>query len=155
MKSTCRRWDDRRMRLRSGCSTLKIRGSSTHSFKLPNSLAGRPKTKPTRQLFRIIVVEPLFNALTLSTKVSSSASRALCGRYPQLSESHFRSEIDRMSSWGVDVEVWIEQTGTGSPYESSMTLHTERLKDVITSVQPDINSCPLAAHRKSLCLHRC
>jgi glycosyltransferase involved in cell wall biosynthesis len=83
------------------------------------------------------------NALIVRRKMNRSLTDPLrvlyvVADYPQLSESYIRSEIDRMSRWGVRIEVWREQAETGSPFDSPVPLHNGTLEAAIESMRPDV-----------------
>lgn len=59
--------------------------------------------------------------------------------YPQLSESYVRWEIECMRRWGVEIEVWSEESATPpSPHPSPVPVHHGRLEEVLERVRPDL-----------------
>jgi len=57
--------------------------------------------------------------------------------FPQLSESYINAEIERMKSWGVQVEVWSKDEPK-SPANIDVIVHRGLLVDTIREVKPDI-----------------
>ncbi len=57
--------------------------------------------------------------------------------FPQLSESYINAEIERMMSWGVDVEVWSKDEPKSSA-NVDVKVHRGMLVDAIRLVKPDI-----------------
>jgi|688.fasta_scaffold21096_6 glycosyltransferase involved in cell wall biosynthesis len=69
--------------------------------------------------------------------------------YPQLSETYIEAEIQTMLRWGVDIQVWREDSSpSASPYPTSVPLHYGDITTVINSFQPDVIHC----HWSSFCL---